>query len=80
MLSLIFRWILNLIPGYSLATIGSTIHLVHSDPDTYYYVHCIWHVTIMLSVAFLLPVPTDEDPDEHWWLEKMNTNDYSPLT
>ena len=58
------RWVFNLLPGYLLATTGAVINLIITGSENYYYVHCIWHITIMLSVAFLLPVPTDDDMDE----------------
>ena len=73
------RWLLNLVPGYSLATVGATINLFLTEPGRYYYLHCIWHITIMLSVAFLLPVPEDEDLDEQWWIEKTSRDNYTPL-
>ena len=75
----ITRWIFNLIPGFSLATTAAMIRLCITEPDKYYYIHCIWHITIMLSVAFLLPIPTDEDPDERWWMDKMDRDSYTPL-
>ena len=75
-----YRWIFNLIPGYSLATTGAVVNLILSDPENYYYVHCIWHITIMLSVAFLLPIPTEEDKDELWWRDKFaDKESYTPL-
>ncbi|CAB3994013.1 Hypothetical predicted protein [Paramuricea clavata] len=73
------RWIFNIIPGFSLATTAAVLRLCITEPDKYYYLHCIWHITIMLSVAFLLPIPTDEDPDERWWMDKMDRDSYTPL-
>ena len=63
-LTFLFRWVFNLLPGYSLALTGAVVNLIITGSENYYYVHCIWHITIMLSVAFLLPVPADDDMDE----------------
>ena len=69
----------NLIPGFSLALTGGLLNLRISDNENYYYVHCIWHVTIMLSVAFLLPLPIEKDEDERWWMEKFERDIYTAL-
>ena len=56
-------------------------NLILSEDENYYCVHCIWHLTIMLSVAFLLP--TKEDEEEEAWFhhlyEEEDKESYSAL-
>ena len=65
-----------MIPGLILATAGALINLIISGNDNYYYVHCVWHLTIMLSVAFLLPLKDEEDL---WNLNELEKSTYEPI-
>ncbi|XP_035217059.1 transmembrane protein 8B-like, partial [Stegodyphus dumicola] len=48
-------WLFFLLPGALLALSGLIIYAFFETKDNYPFVHSAWHVTIALSVLFLLP-------------------------
>lgn len=70
------RWAFYLIPGFSLAGSGVLVNLIITEQENYYYVHCIWHLTIELSVAFLLP---SNNEDDEWYRSEPEKSTYTPL-
>ncbi|XP_076352637.1 post-GPI attachment to proteins factor 6-like [Tachypleus tridentatus] len=48
-------WLLCLLPGVISVCVGVIIFTILQTDDNYKYVHSTWHISVALSVLFLLP-------------------------